>query len=163
MLLYSNGHMSCGPISFALPEGFYFSGIAEDSVYENMICFYSNHNGGDIRLDICIHDTDASAKEYADDWLKEEYEYLYLTPISPVQKNGLHGYHTMYASSIENRDTQHYACFMENDLHGDDHCVLELVIECKHIDIQEVMQMQSVQNMITSIKGEPYGRDKLYC
>lgn len=154
MLLYSNGRMSCGNISFPLPEGFFYSGIAEDSVYENMICFYGNHNGGDIRIDLCIHPTDSSAKDYTDDWFKEEMEYLYLTPVSPITRGGLHGYHAMYDSGIEDRNTQHYACFLENDLQGEEHYILELVIECKHIEIQEVMQMTEIQDLLSSIKGE---------
>lgn len=154
MLFYSNGRMSCGNISFALPDGFYFSGIAEESVYENQICFYINHNGGDIRLDVCIHATGATAKEYADEWFKEEYEYLYFMPLSPIQIGGLHGYYAMYASSIKNRRTQHYACFLENNLQGDDHYVLELVIECKQIEIQAVMQKPEILDLLNSIKGE---------
>lgn len=154
MLLYSNGRMSCGNISFPLPEGFFFSGIAEESVYENMICFYGNHKGGDIRIDLCIHPTDSSAKEYADDWFKEEMEYLYITPVSPITRGGLQGYHAMYDSGIEDRNTQHYACFLENDLQSKEHYVLELVIECKHIEIREVMQMTEIQDLLYSIKGE---------
>ena len=119
-----------------------------------MICFFANHNGGDIRLDLCIHTTDASAKEYTDQWFDEDMEYQYFTPVSPVQLGGLHGYHAMYASSIKDRGTQHYACFLENSLQEDAHCVLEFVIECKNIEINSVIQMPEIQALINSIKGE---------
>lgn len=154
MLLYSDGRMSRGNISFALPDGFYFNGINEECTYESMICFFKNVDDSEIRVDVCIYQDEASAQKYTEEWFNEDYEYRYFTPISPVELGGLHGFHAMYASSITGRSNEYYACFVENDLPGDDHHMLEFHIDSNNLSIQKVMQIPEIQKMLSSIKAE---------
>ena len=154
MLLYSNGRMSRGNISFALPDGFYFNGINEECTYESMICFFKNVNDSEIRVDLCIYQDEATAQKYTEEWFNEDYEYRYFAQISPVEIGGLHGFHAMYASGISGRNNEYYACFLENDLLGDDHYILEFHIDCNNLSIQKVMQMPEIQKLLSSIKAE---------
>lgn len=154
MLLYSNGRMSRGNISFALPDGFYFNGINEECTYESMICFFKSVDDSEIRVDLCIYQDEATAQKYTADWFNDDFEYQYFSPISPISLGGLHGFHAMYASSITSRNNEYYTCFLENELPGNEHCILEFHIDCNNLSIQKVMQMPEIQKLLSSIKAD---------
>lgn len=151
MLLYNQGRMSYGNISFVLPDGLLFDGAGE-ICDENMVSFSFDPEKYDIIIDVLIHDTDTTAKEFTDSWFAEDENYDYILPISPVQYGGLSGYHALYRSCKEKGSAEHYAAFLENGDVGEDNLVLELTIDCRDIGIEDAIKRPEIKALIESIR-----------
>lgn len=99
MLLYKNGRFYSDKFSFLLPEGFYFEDDPEVN-YEHGFCAWPP--GRDY---LCVwhiyENSRGSAVELAN-WLLPECGFVGLSPVTPIQVNGLSGHYLLYKTGGTN-------------------------------------------------------------
>ncbi len=101
MLLYKNGRFYGKKVSFLLPDGFYFEDDPDINV-EHGFCAWPPEK--DYLCSWNFYEDCWGSKAELENWLSPECGFISLTPITPIQMNGLSGHFLLY----KNRQAQYY-------------------------------------------------------